>query len=167
MRIAVYGGSFNPPHRMHAAMAERIALRDGIRVAFMISLDNVDPGKNKITNLFDRIRWVAATGYPVIICNNAYFNNNADDLRHRGTRGDITFITGADTATRWVEAGIDVDDKVKAIVYPREGYPNVEHDALRYENNAVDLVSSTEVRDLISKLKERVDSRVLKEVFNA
>ena len=161
MRIAIYGGSFNPPHRAHAMViewllesqtADQVWLVPVYRHAFEASNDKI------LAPFEDRMRWCRALGESfgerVVVSDveqhlpvPSYTIDTLDYLV--GRHPDLTFrlVVGADILGQvdgWKQWG-RIEAEYSPVVVGRAGYPSPDGVPCFPE------ISSTAVRELLSK----------------
>jgi hypothetical protein len=96
----VFKGSFNPPTVAHRAMADFIADRERMRPTFMISVNTRFKGAVDLQNLQNRIGWITALGYSVMVCCRGGFVENTQMFRDKGLEVPVDFLCGSDTRDR-------------------------------------------------------------------
>jgi nicotinate-nucleotide adenylyltransferase len=148
--IGILGGTFDPPHNGHVALAH--AARDKLPIDELVILVEESPGhRGVIANPETRLRMARAAfeGEDVRLDPNAF---TVDTVRGGQFGEDTLFILGADQAamfSRWREPD-EVLKRVKLAVGTRGGYDMP--DLSRYGNRIVPFelaspeVSSSEVR---------------------
>ena len=113
MRIALYGGSFNPPHRAHLAVAETALSRLGVdRVWWMVTPGNPLKNHDGLAPLADRVAAARALARDPRIVVTAFeaarhYTYTADTVRFLKARRPgvrFVFLMGADNLSglhRW------------------------------------------------------------------
>ncbi len=165
MQIGIFGGTFNPIHNGHLAIARKIVESGGVdEVWFMVS--PLNPFKQHIELLDDNIRLEmtrkALEGEHGIICSDYEFGlprpsytwNTLQSLKKDYPQHTFSLIIGADNWCKF-SAWRNNDDIIREhrlLVYPRTGYP-IDIESLPQSVSFIDMdtidVSSTEIRQLI------------------
>lgn len=162
-KIGIYGGSFNPIHCGHIALARQILRKTRLdQIWFMVSPQN--PFKKGDAELWDddfRLKLVrkaleteeklVASDYEFQLPRPSYTWDTLQSLSKNFPEHEFTLIIGADNwlaFDRWHRAE-DILRSYRIIVYPREGSP-IDKDSLPPSVTLVDTrlyrVSSTEIR---------------------
>lgn len=164
-RTGIYGGSFNPVHNGHIAIAEAMLRLGGLdEIWLMVSPQN--PLKQASGLLDDRLRLemtrravegiphVTACDYEFGLPRPSYMWNTLQALSRDYPEREFTLLIGADNWAvfdRWHRAG-DILDRYPICIYPRRGYP-IDEAALPRGVRLVDTglydISSTLVRERI------------------
>lgn len=175
MTVGIFGGSFNPVHNGHIALARAIVER-GLVDEVWLTLSPLNPLKNNPTDLLpDNTRLemlrLATEGIPGLrVCDieltmprPSFTINTLRELSRRNPGIGFRLIIGADNMLifdRWKEHDEILRDYAP-IVYPRPGFPCPQ---------AIDLpvhdVSSTLVRNLIAAGDERAATLIPAPVLN-
>ncbi len=165
MQIGIFGGTFNPIHNGHLAIARKIVESGEVdEVWFMVS--PLNPFKQHIELLDDNIRLEmtrkALKGEHGIICSDYEFGlprpsytwNTLQSLKKDYPQHTFSLIIGADNWCKF-SAWRNNDDIIREhrlLVYPRTGYP-IDIESLPQSVSFIDMdtidVSSTEIRQLI------------------
>ncbi len=165
MQIGIFGGTFNPIHNGHLAIARKIVESGKVdEVWFMVS--PLNPFKQHIELLDDNIRLEmtrkALEGEHGIICTDYEFGlprpsytwNTLQSLKKDYPQHTFSLIIGADNWCKF-SAWRNNDDIIREhrlLVYPRTGYP-IDKESLPQSVSFIDMdtidVSSTEIRQLI------------------
>lgn len=167
IRTGLYGGSFNPIHNGHIAIARQMTEKAGLdEVWFMVSPQN--PLKERDTLLDDAKRLemarkalegqprLKACDYEFAMPRPSYTWHTLQALRHDYPAREFVLMIGADNwahFSRWYHAD-DIMRTCNILIYPRRGY---DVDALSLPTCAqlIDTglydVSSTEIRQLIKE----------------
>ncbi len=165
MQIGIFGGTFNPIHNGHLAIARKIVESGKVdEVWFMVS--PLNPFKQHVELLDDNIRLEmtrkALEGEHGIICSDYEFGlprpsytwNTLQSLKKDYPQHTFSLIIGADNWCKF-SAWRNNDDIIREhrlLVYPRTGYP-IDIESLPQRVSFIDMdtidVSSTEIRQLI------------------
>jgi nicotinate-nucleotide adenylyltransferase len=157
--IGVLGGTFDPPHSGHVALAEA-ALRE-LDLGELVVLVVTQPGHRSCVEDADTRFALAEAAFRDVPAALVQPDENAYtvDAVRRGRFGDAVFIVGADEGAAfpsWKEPE-EILRWVKLAVGTRSGYPPA--DLERYGDRVVSFeldsppVSSSEVRDRIHEAK--------------
>ena len=139
MRIALYGGSFNPPHRAHALVAEWVVQSGAADEVWLVPVYQhaLDGQQTKLLAPFpDRLAWcgamAASLSVPVRVCDvesqlpvPSYSIDTLDHLARSHPSHEFRLVVGADILDqtdqwkRWDE----IEEKYAPLVVGREGYP--------------------------------------------
>lgn len=185
MKIGIFGGSFNPPHKMHEYIAEELLRKKyidqlifvptGIKYEYKNNLQSNEHRLNMLKLITDKKKSLSVSDFefknePIYTCDTLnYFKKKYKDA-------DIYFICGADNLSyidKWkngedllrntnIIAIVRNTDNIKEIISKYQKYsPNIEV----AEIPPFDL-SSTKIRNLIKnsdyqELKKYLDSAVL------
>ena len=165
IRTALFGGTFNPLHNGHIAIAESV-LEQGLADEVWMLITPCNPWKADQTLMDDRLRYdmvaeavkdisgVTASDYEFSLPKPSY---TANTLRHISTDyPDREFILtiGADNWVKfhdWREADF-IMNNYRIIIYPRQGYPitGVPENATLLDCPLMD-ISSTKIRRMVKK----------------
>lgn len=165
IRTALFGGTFNPLHNGHIAIAESV-LEQGLADEVWMLITPCNPWKADQTLMDDRLRYdmvaeavkdisgVTASDYEFRLPKPSY---TANTLRHISTDyPDREFILtiGADNWVKfhdWRESDF-IMDNYRIIIYPRQGYPitGVPENATLLDCPLMD-ISSTKIRRMVKK----------------
>ncbi len=167
MRIGIFGGSFNPIHSGHIALARQLRLSAGLdEVWLMVSPQN--PLKQAHELLTDQLRFqlarialhneahIKACDYEFALPRPSYTWNTLTRLQADYPTDEFCLMIGGDNWQnfhRWYHAD-DIVSHHRIIVYPREGS---DIDASILPSNVVLVkatllpVSSTEIREKTKK----------------
>ena len=172
MRIGIFGGSFNPIHNGHIALAKAILAQCDIdEVWLMVSPQN--PLKRHSADLLDdRLRFemaqkalegvegVKASDYEFHLPKPSYTWNTLQHLSSDYPNDTFVLLIGGDNWAhfqRW-RNWQEILDHHEVIVYPREDYPGtIEMPLLP--------ISSTEIRERVRR-NERIESMVPAGIIN-
>lgn len=165
-RIGLFGGSFNPIHNGHIALARQLRQLAGLdEVWFMVSPQNpLKQGRSDL--LDDRLRYLlarialhgeeglAACDYELHLPRPSYTWNTLQHLRHDYPDHTFILIIGGDNWQnfhRWYKAD-DILRDYQIVIYPRRG-SNIDCPSLPSNVTIADTalldISSTEVRQLL------------------
>ena len=176
MRIAVYGGSFNPLHIGHLAIMKYLVGEGGFDCVYLI-VSPKNPLKDGISSASGQARYEAATeavnrhfhnrevkvdGIELTMPEPHYTIRTLDALREREPDNEFTMVMGADNLAdirRWRDYK-KILTEYGAAVYPRSGYDldAVKEDLMREDASyritilkaeTVD-ISSTPIRNAIA-----------------
>ncbi len=169
LRTGIFGGSFNPLHIGHLALANYLCENDYIdELWFLVSPQNPFKQNEKLLDDKTRLRMVnaAVRGYGRFYVSDFEFSlpkpsytiNTLNKLSETYTDRDFYLIIGADNWAafdRW-KSPEEIISKHHVLVYPRLGYDILE--MLPQNVRAVDSplieVSSTFIRESISQGKD-------------
>ena len=168
MKIGIFGGSFNPIHTGHIALARQILTLSGLdEVWLMVSPQNpLKQGRSDL--LDDQLRYqlarlalhgeegIIASDYELHLPKPSYTWNTLEHLKEDFPDDTFTLIIGGDNwelFPRWYKAG-DILREHRIVVYPRRG-STLDRSTLPpsvaiAETELLD-VSSTEIRRRISQ----------------
>ena len=183
IRTGIFGGSFNPVHNGHLAIADAICQR-GLVDELWLMVSPQNPLKENTTLMDDdfrlRLAQIATKGHPHIKVSDfefhlprpSYTYNTLFRLKEAYPERKFTVIIGADNWTnfsKWYKADTLIRD-YDFIVYPRQGY-SVKKQELPPNVHLLDMplynVSSTEIRRRLSNnenISDFVDANVEKEI---
>ena len=165
IKTGIYGGSFNPVHNGHIALAHELRQLAGLdEIWFVVSPQN--PLKTQASLLDDRKRLDmtrrALEPYPELVASNyefalprpSYMWHTLQSLSARYPDREFTLIIGADNWAcfdRWYHAA-DIIAHYPIVIYPRQG-STVDSSTLPPTVRLVDTplynISSTEVRNIL------------------
>ncbi len=170
-RVGVFGGSFNPIHKGHIALARQILRKAKLdEIWFLVT--PLNPFKRTDTDLLaDNLRLemarAALSGMQGLVASDYEFHlpkpsYTWDTLRHLSKdhpEKEFVLIIGADNWLKWdkwYHAG-DILRNYEVVVYPREGCP-VDESAMpqgvRLINTRLYKMSSTEIRKRVREGKD-------------
>lgn len=167
-RVALFGGSFNPIHRGHVALAEA-AVAGGLadEVWLMVSPHNPLKSAEGLMDEQQRLRWaraavansphVAASDFEFHLPRPSYTWHTLTALRRAYPDKQFLLLIGADnwlSFPRWAHAA-DILASHELIVYPREGYPLPEQlpRGLTLLQAPLLPISSTDIREAVRQGK--------------
>ncbi len=157
MRVAVYGGSFNPPHMGHALVSAWLRWADRADEVWLVPT-SVHPFAKDLAPFEDRVRWceaLAATLGPWVrvepieasLSGVSYTVQTLDALAARHPGVAFRLVLGADNlrdTPKW-RAWDRIQAVYEPVVVGREGWPEVP-DAPTFPG-----ISSTEVRRRLAR----------------
>ena len=167
--IGIFGGSFNPIHKGHVALARQLLRRAQLdEVWFLVSPQN--PLKPQSSLLDDNMRLemarlalkdephLVASDYEFHLSRPSYTWNTLQHLSQDYPQHRFTLIIGADNwqlFSRWRNSR-DILANYSVVIYPRDGYP-VDETTLppnvRLVKTRLYNMSSTLVRQLLAERK--------------
>lgn len=167
IRTGIYGGSFNPIHNGHIAIARAMTTRAGLDEVWLV-VSPQNPLKSAGSLLADEKRLlmaqtavsaipgVTATDYEFRLPRPSYMWNTLQSLSRDFPERDFTLLIGADNWAvfhRWFRAD-DIIAHYPIAIYPRTGYP-IDTASLPPNVKLIDTglydISSTQVRELIAR----------------
>lgn len=186
IKTGIYGGSFNPIHNGHIALARHLLQKAELdEIWFVVSPQN--PFKVQQQLLADDKRLLlvrkALAPYPQLVASDFEFSLPRPSYMWHTLQGmsaqwpdrELHLIIGADNwlcFDRWYHAD-DIRSTYPIIIYPRQGYdiePSTLPQGVRLVNTPLYNVSSTEIRadvaagrDISSKVPSTILSEVEKE----
>ena len=184
IKTGIYGGSFNPVHNGHIALAHELRQLAGLdEIWFVVSPQN--PLKTQASLLNDRKRLDmmrrALEPYPELVASNyefalprpSYMWHTLQSLSARYPDREFTLIIGADNWAcfdRWYHAA-DIIAHYPIVIYPRQG-STVDSSTLPPTVRLVDTplynISSTEVREDVRAgrdISAKVPSSIVNDVM--
>ena len=186
IKTGIYGGSFNPIHNGHIALARHLLQEAELdEIWFVVSPQNPFKVQQQLPADDKRLLLVrkALAPYPQLVASDFEFSLPRPSYMWHTLQGmsaqwpdrELHLIIGADNwlcFDRWYHAD-DIRSTYPIIIYPRQGY-DIEHSALpqgvRLVNTPLYNVSSTEIRadvaagrDISSKVPSTILSEVEKE----
>lgn len=167
MRIGIFGGSFNPIHNAHIALARTILHEAGLdEVWLLVSPHN--PLKVQSSLLDEQKRYemvvMALADEPGLIASDYEFHlqrpsytwNTLQHLREDYPQHHFSLVIGADNWAlfpRWAHSE-DILNEYDIIVYPRKG-TQMKADALPHNVRLVDTpeidITSTDIRRMVAQ----------------
>ena len=162
-KIGLYGGSFNPIHVGHIALARAIMNDYGLdEVWFIVSPQNPLKDESSLASDADRYDLVCralaneqgmkASDYEFHLSRPSYMWNTLTSLTHDYPNDEFSLIIGADNwhcFSKWYNYK-EILASYHIIVYPRDGYPldNLPP-SVTLVNTRLWNISSTQIRSLI------------------
>lgn len=184
MKIGIFGGSFNPPHKMHENIAEYFIDNNILDKVIFVPTGNKYKYKNNLINDLDRFNMLK-----LIVSNNPNFEVSDyelkdhivytyETLKHfqdKYPNSEIYFICGADNLSyidTWKNAkDILTNYKILVIKRKNENITNILGNLKFYKDNikvvdmALNDLSSTFIRNNINS-SNILDDKLNKEVYN-
>lgn len=167
IRTGIYGGSFNPIHNGHIAIARAMTTRAGLDEVWLV-VSPQNPLKPAGSLLADEKRLlmaqtavadspgIKASDYEFRLPRPSYMWNTLQSLSRDYPERDFTLLIGADNWAvfhRWYRAD-DIVAHYPIAIYPRTGYP-IDTASLPPNVKLIDTglydISSTQVRELIAR----------------
>lgn len=164
--IGIFGGSFNPIHKGHVALARQLLRRARLdEVWFLVSPQN--PLKPQSSLLDDNMRLemarlalkdephLVASDYEFHLPRPSYTWNTLQHLSQDYPQHRFTLLIGADNwqlFSRWRNSS-EIIENYPIVIYPRDGYPIDEASLppnVRLVNTRLYNMSSTLIRQLIA-----------------
>lgn len=172
MRLAIFGGTFDPIHNAHLAVAREVAARFELDRVWLVPAES-PPHKQRVTHApyADRLAMVelACRGEPKLEASrleegtaSSYSIDTIEKVRARLASGDqLFFVIGADAFAE-IESWRRWQDVVRAIEFIVVSRPGHRYDvpkvATVHRLESVDLpVSSSEIRRRLAAGDDRVD----------
>lgn len=167
IRTGFYGGSFNPIHNGHIAIARAMIARAGLdEVWLVVSPQNPLKPAGSLLSDDKRLLMVqaAVSGVPGLKASDCEFRlprpsytwNTLQSLSRDFPDRDFTMLVGADNWAvfrRWYRAD-DIIARYPICIYPRTGYP-IDTASLPPNVQLIDTglhdISSTQVREMIAR----------------
>lgn len=183
IKTGIYGGSFNPIHNGHIALARHLLQEAELdEIWFVVSPQN--PFKVQQQLLADDKRLLlvrkALAPYPQLVASDfefslprpSYMWHTLQSMSAQWPDRELHLIIGADNwlcFDRWYHA-VDIRSTYPIIIYPRQGYeivPSALPQGVRLVNTPLYNVSSTEIRADVAAGRDisgKVPSTILSEV---
>lgn len=184
MKIGIFGGSFNPPHKMHVNMAQQLINKHYVDKIIYVPTGSKYKYKNNL--IADEYRYKMLD----IICKKnknmevsnyelkdkvVYTYQTLDYFRNKYSKDEIYFICGTDNLTymdKW-KNGTDILSYNKILVIKREtdDYEDILNRLWEYKDNIIltDIkpykISSTIIRDMIKSGYSNIDNYLDKDVI--
>lgn len=167
IRTGIYGGSFNPIHNGHIAIARAMTEKAGLDEVWLV-VSPQNPLKATSSLLADDKRLLMARtalqGVPHMVASDyefhlprpSYMWNTLQSLSHDFPNRDFTLLIGADNWAvfhRWYRA-TDIIAHYPILIYPRTGWsinPATLPPTVHLIDTGLYDVSSTQVRQLIAQ----------------
>ena len=186
IKTGIYGGSFNPIHNGHIALARHLLQEAELdEIWFVVSPQNPFKVQQQLLDDDKRLLLVrkALAPYPQLVASDFEFSLPRPSYMWHTLQGmsaqwpdrELHLIIGADNwlcFDRWYHAD-DIRRTYPIIIYPRQGYdivPSALPQGVRLVNTPLYNVSSTEIRadvaagrDISSKVPSTILSEVEKE----
>ena len=183
IKTGIYGGSFNPIHNGHIALARHLLHEAELdEIWFVVSPQNPFKVQQQLLADDKRLRLVrkALAPYPQLVASDfefslprpSYMWDTLQGMSAQWPDRELHLIIGADNwlcCDRWYHAD-DIRRTYPIIIYPRQGYDITPADlpqGVRLVNTPLYNVSSTEIRADIAAGRDisgKVPSTILSEV---
>ena len=162
-RVGVFGGSFNPIHKGHIALARQILRKAQLEEVWFL-VTPLNPFKKEATDLLaDRLRLemtreallgeegLLASDYEFHLPKPSYTWDTLQHLSKDYPEKQFVLIIGADNWQEWNKwyHAEDILRCHEVVVYPREGFPVDESSlpkGVRFVNTQLYKMSSTDIR---------------------
>lgn len=189
MKIGIYGGSFNPPHKMHLKMATTLIETGYLDKVIFVPTGNKYPKPGLASN-WDRLKMVElmVEKYPNIEVSDyelkqelIYTYQTLDYFKQKYPRDEIYFILGSDLLkefTTWKNYSY-ILETFKILVTLRNHDTKQELEKLSLSNQGnllytdimLEDLSSTEIREKVKQndlefLEKKLDKKVLNYIQN-
>lgn len=172
MKIGVFGGSFNPPHKMHIEIAEKLLDKHYVDKVIYVPTGGQYKYKSNLIDdqkRYEMLKLITDKDERLMVSDNelkdyvVYTCETLAYFKEKYPEDEIYFICGTDNLSymdKW-KNGEDILRNYKILVVDREGNDVnelIEKFSL-YKNNIVvapielNNISSTEIRELIKKRK--------------
>ena len=183
IKTGIYGGSFNPIHNGHIALARHLLQEAELdEIWFVVSPQNPFKVQQQLLDDDKRLLLVrkALAPYPQLVASDFEFSLPRPSYMWHTLQGmsaqwpdrELHLIIGADNwlcFDRWYHAD-DIRSTYPIIIYPRQGYdiePSTLPQGVRLVNTPLYNVSSTEIRADVAAGRDisgKVPSTILSEV---
>ena len=185
MRIGILGGSYNPIHNGHLAIARGMIERAIVdKVMLMVSPQN--PIKSPDSLLPEDLRFqlavkacenergIQASNFEFSLPRPSYTWQTLCALRNAHPENEYVLLIGADNwniFSKWYRSK-DIIENFKIAIYPREGIeisPTSLPPGVKYVSMPLHKISSTEIREKVSRGKDisaYVPRTLLKDITN-
>lgn len=183
IKTGIYGGSFNPIHNGHIALARHLLQEAELdEIWFVVSPQNPFKVQQQLLDDDKRLLLVrkALAPYPQLVASDFEFSLPRPSYMWHTLQGmsaqwpdrELHLIIGADNwlcFDRWYHAD-DIRSTYPIIIYPRQGYdivPSALPQGVRLVNTPLYNVSSTEIRADVAAgrdIRGKVPSTILSEV---
>ena len=183
IRTALFGGTFNPLHNGHLAIAQSV-LEQGLADEVWILITPCNPWKKDQALLDDRLRYdmvaqavkemdgVRASDYEFKLDKPSYTANTLRRISADYPDREFILTIGADNWVKfhnWREADFILKN-YPIIVYPRQGYPieNVSGNVTLLDCTLMD-ISSTQIRQMVqdgTPINELVPATVARTILD-
>ena len=169
---ALFGGSFDPPHRGHQRIVDSLLKRDGIETVIVVPAFRNPFKHTSATSAQQRLAWCRTVcGRPGVIIDEGEVEAGRpvytiETFERLNRSFDVRYIVIGSDNLPAIDSWRDfatLNAQVTWLVYEREGYETGYDKLHRYERIALDEpVSSTAIRD--RKQLDAVDPRIAEEV---
>lgn len=189
--LLLFKGSFNPLHNTHIAMLKQATAVPTYTPIpyFVLSVNTMDKGEQKIASLLTRIKLINEAGYDVMLTRHPRFYSNLSYIKNK-VKQNITFILGFDTYERLLnDYKPDIKESLDSciirynwdfkdinfLIFERVGYTRINQvlmEQINPKNITVmsypyeEELSSTMIRGMIDELKKHLPENVYKYIVN-
>jgi len=166
MKIGIFGGCFNPPHKMHYEIVKKLIETGYIDKCIIVPTGN-DYNKRDLENINDRINMIKI----MIDMNNIEISDISKDINYQYTyqvldyfkniypKDDVYFICGTDNLDEFEtwQKNEYILEKYKLLVIRRND-DNIDEIMQKYDNYKNNIVISKIAQNLISStmIRERI-----------
>lgn len=167
MKIAIYGGTFNPPHKGHTSLAKSL-ITQGLVDEVWLLVSPLNPFKQAQTSEFapyddrlkmtelavSRIKGLRASDFENHLPRPSYMINTLNALSKTYPEHQFVLVIGADNWERfgqWYKSD-EIIANYEILVYNRPGYP-LSPDVKTVDTPLYD-ISSTQLREAIREGKK-------------
>lgn len=184
MKIGVFGGSFNPPHKMHLDIALNLIKKGYVDKVIFVPTGNKYEYKNDMADSNHRLnmlKLMSSNYYTISVDdyelkdNVVYTYQTLEKIQNENPNAEIYFICGLDNLSymdKWYR-GLDYFKNYKVIVINRQGNDIIEvlNKFKDYQQNIIEFpmpmsdLSSSMIRRKIMN-NEDIKEYVTEEVFN-
>lgn len=184
MKIGVFGGSFNPPHKMHLDIALNLIKKGYVDKVIFVPTGNKYEYKNDMADSNHRLNMLKlmSSNYDTISVDDYELKDNVvytyqtlEKIQNENPNAEIYFICGLDNLSymdKWYR-GLDYFKNYKVIVINRQGNDIIEvlNKFKDYQQNIIEFpmpmsdLSSSMIRRKIMN-NEDIKEYVTEEVFN-
>jgi nicotinate-nucleotide adenylyltransferase len=169
MKIALFGGVFNPPHLGHVLIAQQVLDFAGVDELWLIPNYGQHPPKAGVASVEDRLAMVRLLEIPKTRVSTLEIDNRLDGntiklLPHLPKENEYVFLIGSDQLPTFESWGNwkELLKAMRFLVFPRLGHPA----APLHENMSIlehELLITTDISS--TKIRERVGRRLSIEEF--
>jgi len=164
MKIALFGGSFNPPHNGHLNLIKSILEKKIADEVWIIPCKDhpfekeLTPFKNRLemlTFVIEKISRVKVLDIENKIPGKSYSYQTVCELKKQNPTDEFYFVVGTDileNIDKWFNYK-ELFKEVEFIIFPRQGFPMQKVDGMKsiFVKDPEYKISSTEIRYLLQK----------------
>lgn len=162
MKVALFGGVFNPPHVGHALIAQQVLDFAGVDELWFLPNYGQQPPKAGVASVEDRLAMVKLLEIPKTLVSTLEIDNKLDGntinlLPHLPKEHEYIFLIGSDQLPTFESWG-SWEELLKAIrflVFPRLGHPasplHENMSVLEHELLITTDISSTKIRERVAR----------------